>query len=77
MKSWPVIDRTIETFSDLPDRFASESVTTRFPHTATASSDRTGLANEIDCMQFVDSLCSSGSEMNDVESRLVDIISRY
>ena len=33
MKSWPVIDLTAETFRDFPERLASKSVTTLFPHT--------------------------------------------
>ena len=33
--------------------------------------------NEVGYMQFINSLCLSGSEINDIESRLVDIISRY
>jgi len=40
MKSWPVIDLTAETFRDFPERLASKSVTTLFPHAAiTATSD--------------------------------------
>ena len=33
MKSWPIIDLTTETFRDFPEKLASKSVTTLFPHT--------------------------------------------
>jgi len=35
------------------------------------------LANVIGFMQFVDSLCLSDGEMNDVELRLADIVNRF